>query len=220
MIVLGLTGSIGMGKSTAGAVLRRARLPVHESDRVVHRLLARGGAAVAAVAAEFPAVAQAGAIDRPALARLVFADEQALLRLERIIHPLVRAAQHRFLAAAARRRERLVVLDIPLLFESGGDGRCDATLVVTAPAFLQRQRVMRRPHMDERRFAAVLKRQTPDAEKRRRADFIVLTGLDKRMTLRRLRQIVRILERNPPSPPRWSPHARNRPRYRNHRPRS
>jgi dephospho-CoA kinase len=219
MIILGLTGSIGMGKSTAGLLLRRSGLPVHEADRVVHRLLATGGAAFEAVRAAFPGVATEHGIDRPALARLVFGDEAALLRLEAILHPLVRAAEHRFLAASARRRPKLVVLDIPLLFESGGERRCDATITVSAPAFLQRLRVMRRPHMDERRFAAVLKRQMPDRDKRARADFVVLTGLDKRRTLRRLKQIVRILERTPPSPPRWSPHARNRPRYRNHRPR-
>ena len=219
MIRIALTGSIGMGKSTAGALLRRARLPVHEADRVVHRLLGKGGAAVAQVAVAFPAVATENGIDRPALARLVFGDDAALARLEQILHPLVRAAEQRFLAIAARRGARLVVLDIPLLFESHAERRCDATLVVSAPAFLQRLRVMRRPHMDERRFAAVLKRQMPDAEKRRRADFVVLTGLDKRRTLHRLKQIVMILERNPPSPPCWSPHARNRPRHRNHRPR-
>jgi len=219
MIILGLTGSIGMGKSTAGMLLRRSGLAVHEADRVVHRLLGKGGAAVAEVAAAFPSVASEAGIDRPALARLVFGDAAALARLEQILHPMVRAAERRFLEAAARRGDRLVVLDIPLLFESSAERRCDATLVVSAPAFLQRLRVMRRPHMDERRFAAVLKRQMPDAEKRRRADFVVPTGLDKRKTLYRLRQIVMILEQSPPSPPRWSPHARNRPRYRNHRPR-
>jgi dephospho-CoA kinase len=220
MIILGLTGSIGMGKSTAGTLLRRSGFAVHEADRVVHRLLATGGAAAAAVAAAFPGVASERGIDRPALARLVFGDEAALQRLEAILHPLVRAAEHRFLAASARRRATLVVLDIPLLFESGAERRCDATVVVSAPAFLQRLRVMRRPHMDERRFAAVLKRQMPDRDKRARADFVVLTGLDKRRTLHRLQQIVRILAQTPPSPPRWSPHARNRPRYRDHRPRS
>jgi dephospho-CoA kinase len=217
MIILGLTGSIGMGKSTAAGLLRRSGVPVYDADRVVHRLLGRGGAAVEAVAAEFPGTVTDGRVDRQALGARVFGDAGALARLERIIHPLVRRAERKFLAASARQRRALVVLDIPLLFESNGDARCDATIVVSAPYFLQRLRVMQRSGMDERRFAAILAHQMPDRLKRARADFIVLTGLDKRLTLARLRRIVRQLLAKPPSPPCWSPHARNRSRYRNHR---
>jgi dephospho-CoA kinase len=178
--------------------------------------MGRGGKALPQVTALFPAVVRNGSVDRRALGALVFGDPAALARLEAVLHPMVRAAERRFLAAAARQRRRFVVLDIPLLFESHSEQRCDATLLVSAPAFLQRQRVMRRPGMDEARFRGIM----PHREKRRRANFVVMTGLDKRLSLRRLLQIVRILLQNPPSPPRWSPHARNRSGYGNHRPRS
>ncbi|MCH7543494.1 MAG: dephospho-CoA kinase, partial [Proteobacteria bacterium] len=131
MFVLGLTGSIGMGKSTAAALLRRLGVPVHDADGTVRRLLRPGGGGAAAVAAAFPDALRDGALDRKALAGLVFGDKAALRRLERIIHPLVRRAERRFLARAALGRQRVVVLDIPLLFETGGDNRCDATIVVT-----------------------------------------------------------------------------------------
>ncbi len=194
MIVVGLTGSIGMGKSTAAAMLRRMRVPLFDADQVVHRLLAPGGAAVAAVEAVFPGVrTEGGGIDRRILGQRVFGNPQALSRLERILHPMVADCEKRFLARARARREKLAVLDVPLLFESRGAGRCDYVVVVSAPAMLQRQRVMRRPGMTEARFAAILKQQMPDAQKRRLADFVVPTGLDRKMSLRRLRAIVRLL---------------------------
>ena len=192
MIVLGLTGSIGMGKSTAAALLRRLGVPVHDADAAVHRLLGRRGAAVAAVAAAFPGTAGKAGINRAALGRRVFGDPASLRRLEAILHPLVRADTDRFLRRMAARRVPLVVLDIPLLFESGGARRCDAIIVVSAPSFLQRARVLARPGMDEARFAAILAKQMPDAEKRRRADFVVPTGLGRRLTLRRLAEIVKV----------------------------
>jgi dephospho-CoA kinase len=201
MIVLGLTGSIGMGKSTAAATLRRLGVPVHDADATVHRLLGPGGAAVALVARAFPGSAVEDArtrrmrIDRAVLGRLVFADAAALHRLEAILHPLVRMDEQRFRRRMASRHCRLVVLDIPLLFESGGDRRCDATLVVTAPARIQRARVMARKGMTEERFATILAKQMPDAEKRRRADFVVRTGLGRNATLRHLAEIVRLLRR-------------------------
>jgi dephospho-CoA kinase len=206
MVVLGLTGSIGMGKSTAAAMLRRLGLAVHDADAAVHRL--RNGAAVAKVAAAFPGTAGPGGIDRAALGRRVFGDAAALRRLESILHPMVRAETARFLRRMAARRARLVVLDIPLLFESGGEGRCDAIAVVSAPAFLQRARVLGRPGMSEARLAAILAQQMPDGEKRRRADFVVPTGLGRRLTLRRLAEIVRV-----ESAIRKRRHARNRARY-------
>jgi len=196
MIILGLTGSVGMGKSTVAALLRRLGLPVHDSDAAVHRLLAPRGAAVAAVAAAFPGVRNAdGGIDRPRLGRRVFGDPPALRRLERILFPLVRQSQERFLRRGRARRARLVVLDIPLLFETNAQARCDKVVVVSAPAALQRARVMARPGMTEARFRAVLAQQMPDAEKRRRADYVVPTGLGRAVTFRRLQRIVATLRK-------------------------
>ena len=208
MVVLGLTGSIGMGKSTAAAMLRRLGVPVHDADAAVHRLLGRGGAAVARVAAAFPGTGGSNGIDRAALGRRVFGDAASLRRLERILHPLVRAETARFLRHMAGRRARLVVLDIPLLFESSGERRCDAVAVVSAPTFLQRARVLARPGMSEARLAAILAQQMPDREKRRRADFIVPTGLGRRLTLRRLAEIARVAPAI-----RGRRHARDRARY-------
>ena len=193
MIVLGLTGSIGMGKSSAAAALRRLGVPVHDADAEVHRLQAPGGAALPAIAAAFPGAVKDGRLDRARLRAMLQADPAGWPRLEAIIHPLVRQAEQRFLARAAARRVKGVVLDIPLLFESGGEVRCDATIVVSAPSFIQRARVLRRPGMTEAQLAALLARQMPDAEKRRRADFVVPTGLDRRQTLRALRKILRIV---------------------------
>jgi dephospho-CoA kinase len=194
VIVLGLTGSIGMGKSTAATTLQRLRVALFDADRVVHRLLEPGGAAVAAVAATFPGVrAENGGIDRSLLGQRVFGDQGALSRLERIIHPMVEAEEKRFRAHARARREPIVVLDIPLLFESRSERRCDYVLVVSAPRLVQRHRVLRRPGMTENRLAAILRNQTPDLEKCRRADFVVPTGLSRALSLRRLQAIVRLL---------------------------
>jgi dephospho-CoA kinase len=194
VIVLGLTGSIGMGKTTAAKMLRGLGLPLFDADLVVHRLLARGGAAVARVEAAFPGVLAAdGGIDRAILGRRVFGDSAALWRLEQMLHPLVRIEERRFLARARTQRRPIAVLDIPLLFETGGERRCDHVLVVSAPEFLQRQRVLRRAGMSEERLAAILAKQMPDREKRRRADFVVQTGLGRNLTLRRLDAIVRLL---------------------------
>ncbi len=195
MYVLGLTGSIGMGKSTAARLLRRLGVPVHDADAAVHRLLAPGGAAVAPVLAAFPGVAGPdGGIDRRALGARVFRDPAALKRLEAILHPRVRAEARGFLRRQQRRRARVVVLDIPLLYETGGEALCDAVVVVSAPGWLQAQRVLRRPGMTPETFAAIRAKQLPDADKRRRADFVVPTGLGKGHTLRRLRRIVRLAQ--------------------------
>ncbi|MBX6370406.1 MAG: dephospho-CoA kinase [Rhodospirillales bacterium] len=210
MKVIGLTGSIGMGKSTAAAMFRRLGVPVHDSDAAVHRLLGRGGAAVRLVEEAFPGVVRNGAVDRAELGRRVFGNPAALRRLEAILHPLVRKAAARFVARARAQRRDLVVLDVPLLFETQGDRRCDVTVVVSAPAFVQRARVLARPGMTEARLAQVLAQQMPDAEKRARADFVVETGLGKRYTLGRIKKIVSILRSN----------ARSRPRHRNYRARS
>lgn len=193
MIVLGLTGSIGMGKSTAARQLRRLGYPVHDADAVVHDLLERGGAAVPAIASAFPGVVRDGAVDRRVLGATVFSDPAALRRLESIVHPLVRQAERRFLAQARRRRRRLVVLDIPLLFETGGEGRCDAVAVVSAPPFLQARRVLARPGMTPDRLAAIRRTQMPDRDKRRRADVVIPTGRGYRPALRALVRATRAL---------------------------
>lgn len=192
--MLGLTGSIGMGKSTVAAALRRFGIPVHDADAAVHRMLRCDRRAIAAVETAFPGVVgRDGGVDRAALGRRVFGDAVALARLERILHPLVRDAERRFLRHAAAARTPIVVLDIPLLFESGAKRRCDAVLVVSAPDFVQRARVLRRPDMTPARFAAILARQMPDAEKRRRADFVMPSGLDRRTGMRTLCRAVRTM---------------------------
>jgi dephospho-CoA kinase len=195
MKVLGLTGSIGMGKSTAANTLRRLRVPVFDADAAVHRLQGPGGRAVAPIAAAFPGAVRdtprGPRVDREALRRAVLGEDAALSRLERIVHPLVRDEERRFLSAARRRGEPLAVLDIPLLFETRGEGRCDAVMVVTAPAAVQRRRVLRRPGMTPERFRAILARQVPDSEKRRRADHVVHTGLSRFHAQRAIRAIVK-----------------------------
>jgi dephospho-CoA kinase len=191
--ILGLTGSVGMGKSTAASMLRRMRVPVYDADAAVHRMMAKSGIAVAAVAAAFPGVAAKGAIDRAALGERVFGDDAAMKRLEAIIHPLVRRDEDAFLRAMRRARAPLVVMDVPLLFESGRQKRYDATMIVLAPEFLQRARVLARPGMTPQRLAAIRARQMPDREKRRRADFIVPSGLGRAVTWRKLRCVLRRL---------------------------
>lgn len=193
MRILGLTGSIGMGKSTAAAMLRRMGVPVHDADATVHQLMADGGAAVAAIAAAFPGVVRDGAVDRQELGRRVFGQPAELRRLEAILHPLVRQAESRFVKRHRRAGTRLVVLDIPLLFETNGHRRCDRVAVVSCPAFLQAQRVLRRPGMTAQKLAAIRAQQLPDGEKRRRADFVLPTGIGRAPVLRGLRRIVTLL---------------------------
>jgi dephospho-CoA kinase len=194
MIVVGLTGSIGMGKSNAARSLRYLGVPVYDADAEVHKLYAKGGAAVAPITRTFPFAVRDGAVDRAKLSELLRADPGAVARLEKIVHPLVRGIQERFLRAAAMRREPVAVLDIPLLFETGGEKRCDAVIVVSAPAYLQRQRVLRRPGMSDAKLDLLLGRQTPDAEKRRRADFVINTNRGYRETLLELERIIRLLK--------------------------
>lgn len=196
MKIIGLTGSIGMGKSFATAVLRGMGVPVHCSDEAVHELLGPDGAAVEAVAAVFPGVIDRrdNSIDRKALGALVFGHDENRKKLEAVIHPLVVAAQQRFIAAQSQRREPLVVLDIPLLYETGADARVDKVIVVSAPGFIQRQRVMMRPGMTKEKFEAIRATQMPDAEKRRRADFVVQTGIGRACTRRALTRIIQQLK--------------------------
>jgi dephospho-CoA kinase len=192
MIVIGLTGSIGMGKTTAARALARMGLPVHDSDAAVHKLFARGGAAVGPVGEAFPDAIHDGTVDRTILGEFVFNDPDALGRLEAIVHPLVRRESQAFLRRCAACREPLAVLDVPLLFEAKRESDCDLVILVTAPAFVQAQRVLRRPGMTGQRFADIRSRQMRDAEKRRRADFIVQTGRGRRETLRALGYIVKL----------------------------
>lgn len=191
MKILGLTGGIGMGKSTAAQTFRRLRVPIFDADATVHALQGPGGRAVAPIGAAFPGTVRDGKVDREALRNAVLGKPEALGRLERIVHPLVRGAERQFLAGARRRAERLVVLDIPLLFETRGQGRCDLVVVVTAPAAVQRWRVLRRKGMTPERLTAILARQTPDREKRRRADVVVHSGLSRHHAQRAIRRIVR-----------------------------
>ena len=174
MIVLGLTGSIGMGKSTTAKMFAEAGVPVHDSDEAVHRLYS--GVAAPLVEAAFPGTVVDGVVDRAKLGARVLGDAAALKRLETIIHPLVRADADAFLARHRTAGESIAVLDIPLLFETGGRGRVDKVVVVTAPAEVQRQRVLARPGMTEEKLAAILAKQVPDEEKRRLADFVIDTG--------------------------------------------
>jgi dephospho-CoA kinase len=174
MFILGLTGSVGMGKSVTARFFAEEGVPVHDADAVVHRLYE--GEAVAAIEAAFPGTAVNGKVDRARLAARVLGDDVALKRLEAIVHPLVHEAERLLLAEAESRGDRVAVLDIPLLFETGGDARVDAVVVVSAPAEVQRARVLERPGMTVEKLEAILAKQMPDAEKRRRADFVVDTS--------------------------------------------
>jgi dephospho-CoA kinase len=174
MVVIGLTGSLGMGKTTTSRFFAEAGVPVYDADEVVHRLYA--GEAAALIEAAFPGTTGDGGVDRAKLAQAVLEDSAALARLEAIVHPLVRQEELRFLETAREAGARVAVLDIPLLFETGGAGRVDAVVVVSAPADMQRARAFERPGMTEEKFRALLAKQMPDEEKRRRADFVVDTS--------------------------------------------
>ena len=189
--VIGLTGSIGMGKSTAAAMLNARGVPVFDADAAVHAMMAAGGRAVAEIGRAFPGVVRDGAVDRGELGRRVFANAEALRRLERIVHPKVGQAERAFLRRAARERRHLVVRDVPLLFETGGERRCRWTVVVSAPGRIQMVRVLARPGMTRGRLDAIRAKQMPDAEKRRRADFVVHTGWGLRLARDRLDAMLR-----------------------------
>ena len=174
MFILGLTGSLGMGKSTTAKFFAEEGVPVHDADAAVHRLYA--GEAAPLIEAAFPGTTVDGKVDREKLGKAVLGNSSAIKKLEQIVHPLVRTEEQRFLAEAEQSGAKVAVLDIPLLFETGGDKRCDAVVVVSAPAEVQRKRAFERPGMSEEKFQALLAKQMPDAEKRARADFIVDSG--------------------------------------------
>ncbi len=193
MKIIGLTGGIGMGKSTAARAFRRARLPVFDADAAVHALQGPGGSAVRAIEAAFPGTTGPHGVDRPRLRNAVIQSPDAMARLEFIVHPLVRAMERRFLAQARRTRAPACVLDIPLLLETGGEKRVDLVVVVTAPPRTQRARVRARRRLSDAQIEAIIARQTPDAEKRRRADVVVQTGLSRYHAQRTLRRLIRTL---------------------------
>ncbi len=191
MLVCGMTGSIGMGKSTTAGMFRRRGVPVYDADAAVHRLY--GGRAVPLVEAEFPGTTKDGKVDRALLSAAVLADRGKLARLEKLVHGLVAEEERMFREAASSSGHRLAILDIPLLFETGAERRVDAAIVVTADAAVQRERVLARADMDEAKFRAILERQLPDGEKRRRAHFLVDTGHGLEAAERQVDTILRAL---------------------------
>jgi len=191
MIVLGLTGGIGMGKSTADAAFRRAHIPVFDADSAVHRMQGRGGKAVRAIAEAFTGTVRDGEVDRVALRQAVLGKPDALTRLEGILHPMVRQEEQAFVARARRHGSRAVVLDIPLLLETGGDKRVDKIIVVSAPRAVQIQRIRARRRMSDADVKAVIARQMPDAAKRKRADVVIKTGLSRNASLKALSRLIR-----------------------------
>lgn len=213
MILLGLTGSIAMGKSRAAAMFRSYGVPVFDADAVVHALMAPGGAAVAGVEAAFPgSLRPDGGVDRARLGAAVLGDAAALRRLEAILHPAVRAAEGRFLRSTCRAGARTVVLDIPLLFETGGEARVDAVAVVSAHRLLQAQRALRRPGMSPGRLVAIRAKQLPGPEKRKRADFLIPSGYDAGTLAGRVGEILSALAACEPRawPRRWLRHGAGR----------
>ncbi|WP_309644604.1 dephospho-CoA kinase [Phenylobacterium sp.] len=193
MLTIGLTGSIGMGKSTTVAMFREAGIPVYDADAAVAAIYLKGGAAVAPLEAAFPGVTKDGAVDREALRNAVLGNDEAMSRLNAVVHPLLGVDRAKFFEDAMAAKADMVVLDIPLLYETGGEARMDAVIVVSAPAELQRERVLARPGMTPERLDAILSRQLPDAEKRQRADFIIETGHGLEPARKRVAEIIAIL---------------------------
>jgi dephospho-CoA kinase len=193
VIVVGLTGSIGMGKSTASAMFRQLGVPVYDADVEVHKIFAKGGAAVPAISAAFPDAIVEGAVDRTVLSRLAVDDPSVFRTLEIIVHPIVRGIQDHLIRVMCLRRAPMLVLDIPLLFETGGEQRCDLALVVSAPGYLQAQRVLARADMTVEKFHAILARQTPDGEKRRLGDVVIPSNRGMAAEFRQIAGLVRAI---------------------------
>ncbi len=190
MKVIGLTGGIGMGKSTAAAAFRRAHIPVFDADAAVHKVQAKGGRAIRPIEAAFPGTVKHGTVDRTALRAAVIGNPEAIKRLERILHPMVWEEEARFLAAARRRGDRVAVLDIPLFFETGRERKVHKIVVVSAPRPVQIYRVRKRRGMSDSDIKAIIARQMPDVEKRKRADVVVRTGLSRHLTNRQMRRLI------------------------------
>jgi len=193
MMIIGLTGSIGMGKSTLAKQFESLGAKIICADNVAHTLMAKGGAAVGAIDNAFPGAVKSGAVDRKSLGEMVFHDKAKLAKLEAILHPLIQETEDRFAEKHMRLGAKIVVMDIPLLFETGGEERCDLTVLASAPHFLQAQRVLIRMHMTEAKFKSILAKQMPDREKRARADFIISTGLGKAHSFRQVKTLMRML---------------------------
>jgi len=187
---IGLTGSIGMGKGETAKMFARLGVPVHDADAAVHRLFAKGGKAVAPVEAAFPGVVENGAVNRQKLGKQVFENAEALKKLEAIVHPLVGEEKQSFLKKAALIKAKMVVLDIPLLFETGGDKNCDLVVVVSAPKFLQTQRVMARPDMTAEKLASIRGAQLDDRLKCQQADVVIKTSLGKAFALKQVQNVI------------------------------
>ena len=198
MFVLGLTGSIGMGKSVTAKMFAEEGVPVHDADAVVHRLYERE--ATPLIEAAFPGTTSAGKVDRQKLGKRVLGDAEAILRLEQIVHPLVAAARDKFLRDSERSGAAVALLDIPLLYETRGEVRCDAVVVVSAPADMQRQRALERPGMTEQKLETIIAKQMPDAEKRRRADFVVDTSKGFDHARAQVRDILKAIATMPKRP--------------------
>tara|TARA_B100000678_G_scaffold291616_1_gene309817 strand:+ start:49 stop:648 length:600 start_codon:yes stop_codon:yes gene_type:complete len=195
MITLGMTGSIGMGKSATAEIFREEGIPVYDADAAVHEIYEKGGSGVGPVGEAFPGVVVDGRIDRDALRKIVIHDAEALKKLEKIVHPLVGERQQEIRTEAEAAGADILLLDIPLLFETGGDKQVDFTLVVTAPYEVQRDRVLSRPGMTEESFEALLAKQLPDSEKRARADFVINTRIDLDYARDQVRALIAALRR-------------------------
>jgi dephospho-CoA kinase len=195
LFVAGLTGSIGMGKTETARMFAKLGMPVYDADSAVHALYAEGGAAVAPIAAAFPGAVVEGRVDRARLMERLKADETGFERLERIVHPLVLETRRKFLEDAHARGEDVVLLDIPLLFETASHKDVDAIVVVSAPSHIQRGRVLERPGMSPEKLAAIEARQTPDAEKRAKADFVIETGYGLEQAFEEVKKVIAELRR-------------------------
>lgn len=193
MLIVGLTGSIGMGKSETTRMFREEGVPVYDADAAVHQVYAKGGAAVQALEEAFPGVTRDGAVDRELLSKRILGDDEAVKKVGQIVYPKIGEIQREFMADAKAADEPLVVLDIPLLFETSGGANVDKIVVVSAPADMQRKRVLARAEMTEEKFEAILRRQMPDSEKREKADFIVDTGKGLEHAHARVREIIKEL---------------------------
>ena len=196
MIVLGLTGSIGMGKSRAAKMLGVLGVPVHDSDKAVHKALLPEGSAFSVVAGMFPSAVAGGKIDRKKLGNIVFSDKAALKKLEAVLHPAAQESQAEFIRAMRLKGKKIICLEIPLLFETGAEGRVDYIVTVSAPPAVQKRRVLRRPNMTEEKFKSIVQSQLADSQKRALSDFVVDTGLCYARTFRQLQNIIRTIRKN------------------------
>lgn len=197
MVIVGLTGSIGMGKSETAKMFRRLGIAVYDADAAVHGIYAPGGSAVAPIEEAFPGVTGPNGVDRDALAKRVLNDPAALKKLESIVHPLVGLEQQKFLAQAAAEKAEIIVIDVPLLYETGGQKRVDCVVLVSAPYELQRERVLARPGMSEEKFQSILAKQVPDAQKREQADYIIDSSKGLEAAMAQVEALIPLLRKVP-----------------------